>query len=77
MASARELYRKLSPLGEDYPLLAARAGEIRPLTHLIEEIQRCLDDDGQVLDAASSELARLRREIFTPRSACWSACAGW
>ncbi|MFO7696139.1 MAG: endonuclease MutS2, partial [Anaerolineae bacterium] len=67
MASARELYRKLSPLGEEYPLLAARAGEIRPLTHVIEEIQRCLDDDGQVLDAASPELARVRREIFTAK----------
>ena len=67
LASAREIYRKLSPLVEDYPLLAARAGEIRPLTHVIDEIRRCLDDDGQVVDAASPELARLRREIFSAK----------
>jgi DNA mismatch repair protein MutS2 len=67
LASARELYRKLSPLVDDYPLLAARAGEIRPLTHIIEEIQRCLDDDGQVVDAASAELVRLRREIYSAK----------
>jgi DNA mismatch repair protein MutS2 len=67
LASARELYRKLSPLGDGYPLLAAKAGEIRPLSHIIEEIQRCLDDDGQVVDAASAELARVRREIYSAK----------
>lgn len=67
LASAREIYRKLAPLAGDFPLLAAKAGEIRPLTHVIDEIRRCLDDDGQVVDAASPELARLRREIFTAK----------
>lgn len=34
---------------------------------MIDEIRRCLDDDGQVVDAASPELARLRREIFSAK----------
>ncbi|MGI6368562.1 MAG: endonuclease MutS2 [Anaerolineae bacterium] len=65
--SAREIYRKLAPLADEYPLLAERAGEIRPLNHVIDELARCLDADGQVVDAASPELARLRREIWTAR----------
>ncbi len=67
LASAREIYRNLSPLAQEYPLLAARAGEIRPLSHVIEEIQRCLDEDGLVRDTASPELARIRREIYTSK----------
>lgn len=67
LGSAREIYRKLAPLVEEYPLLAAKAGEIRPLTHVIDEIRRCLDDDGQVVDAASPELGRVRREIYSAK----------
>ncbi len=67
LRAGRELYRKLAPLDEEAPLLADKGGQIRPLHHVIEEIERCLDADGQVLDSASPELARIRRESFTAR----------
>lgn len=62
LRSARDLYQRLAPLHAEAPLLAGMAARIRPLHHVIEEIGRCLDADGQVLDAASPELARIRRE---------------
>ncbi len=67
LRSGRDLYQKLAHLDEEAPLLSNKAGQIRPLHHVIEEIERCLDADGQVLDSASPELARIRRESFAAR----------
>jgi len=67
LRSARDLYQKLAPLHAEAPLLSDMAGQIRPLHHVIEEIERCLDNDGQVMDSASPELARIRRESFAAK----------
>ncbi len=67
LRSAREIYQKLVPLHAEAPLLADMAGQIRPLHHVIEEIERCLDADGQMLDSASPDLARIRRESFAAK----------
>lgn len=64
---ARDLYQKLAPLEGEAPLLAGLAAQIRPLHHVIAEIERCLDADGRVLDTASPELARIRRESHVAR----------
>ncbi len=67
LRSCRDLYQKLSPLHAEAPLLSDMASQIRPLHHVIEEIERCLDYDGEVLDSASPELARIRRESFVAK----------
>lgn len=47
---------------EQAPGWAAAARELADLTPLANELRRCLDRDGQLLDAASPLLARLRRQ---------------
>ena len=61
LVSARSLRLVLMRVADRCPLLAQRASGIDPLSHVIDEIGRCLDDDGDVLDSASPELARIRR----------------
>jgi DNA mismatch repair protein MutS2 len=68
IASARALRRALLRHAETAPTLAAKAENIAPLDHIVEEIDRCLDEDGRVLDSASPELACLRRESAIARA---------
>ena len=52
-----------------YPLLAAIVGQYQPEKLLQFNIDRTIDEAGQVRDAASKELSRLRREIREKQSA--------
>jgi DNA mismatch repair protein MutS2 len=63
LVSGRALQRVLTRLEHQFPLLADIAARIQPAGHLIDEIDRCLDDRGEVRDNASPELARARREV--------------
>ena len=63
LASGRTLQRVLTRLENQFPLLADIAARIQPAGHLIDEIDRCIDDRGEVRDNASRELARARREV--------------
>jgi DNA mismatch repair protein MutS2 len=54
--------------GEDYPLLAEIAQQLVRLEDEERAILAAIDDAGDVRDAASRELARLRREIRGARS---------
>jgi DNA mismatch repair protein MutS2 len=63
LLSARRLGSLLMRLEDEYPLLADKAARLDPLPELADAIGRCLDDDGNVLDTASPELARIRREL--------------
>ena len=67
LISARSMRLLLGRLEGEYPLLGGIAGGIDYLPQLIDEIGRCLDDDGRVMDSASPELARIRREIMISR----------
>ena len=67
LISARTLGRILASLAGDYALLAAKAELLNPLVDLVDEITRCLDDEGRVLDSASAELARIRRDSAVAR----------
>ncbi|MCE5258939.1 MAG: endonuclease MutS2, partial [Chloroflexi bacterium] len=60
LRSTRMVYNTLMRFEEEYPLLADWAQGLDPLEHVGDEIGRCLDDEGRVLDDASPELARLR-----------------
>jgi DNA mismatch repair protein MutS2 len=63
LVSGRTLQRVLTRLENQFPLLADIAGRIQPANRLIDEIDRCIDDRGEVRDNASPELARARREV--------------
>jgi len=62
LVSARNLHRTLTRLESQFPHLARIAGRIQPCPEITAEINRCLDERGNVHDDASPELARIRRE---------------
>lgn len=62
LVAARNLHRTLTRLEEQFPRLAYLAEQIRLSPGLITEINRCLDEHGEVRDDASPELARIRRQ---------------
>jgi DNA mismatch repair protein MutS2 len=63
LVAGRTLYRVLNRSENQLPHLAQVAGRIRPCQELIEEINRCIDDQGDIRDEASPALARIRREV--------------
>lgn len=60
---ARTLQRMITRLDNAFPHLAQIAYGIEPCEHVITEIGRCINDRGEVVDGASDELARIRREL--------------
>jgi len=63
LIAARNLERAITPLGDQFPRLADTAGRIQECPGLVHEIGRSIGERGEVLDAASPELARIRREL--------------
>jgi len=63
LVAARNLHHTLSRLKSQFPHLARLAGSIQLCPEVIAEINRCLDERGNVRDDASPELARIRREM--------------
>ena len=63
LVSARDLKRVLARMADQFPNLADIAGRIQECSDLVQEIGRCISERGDVLDTASSELARIRREL--------------
>ncbi|HEX2187258.1 MAG TPA: endonuclease MutS2, partial [Longimicrobiaceae bacterium] len=63
LASARVVRRSLLPAAEAYPTLGGLAGRMLQLEKEEAEIERILDEHGEVRDGASPELYRLRRDI--------------
>jgi DNA mismatch repair protein MutS2 len=61
--STRRLKRSLLRLQESFPTIASIARRFEPCPELIAEIERCIGDHGDVLDRASSTLARTRSEL--------------
>ncbi len=62
---ARDLKYAIARLAETLPLLAAAVDLIEPLTRIIDDVNRCINQRGEVTDAASPALGALRREIRT------------
>jgi len=62
LVAARNLNRTLTRQKEQFPHLALVAGRIQSCPEIVTEIDRCLDQRGNVRDDASLELARIRRE---------------
>jgi len=63
LAAGRDIHRTLSRLSNQYPLLSALAACIVESAGVIAEINRCIDDHGEVRDEASPQLAEIRREL--------------
>lgn len=60
---ARSLQRTLGRLSEQFPQVADVTARISVPQDLVEEIGRCVDERGEVLDSASETLSRVRREL--------------
>ncbi|TLM67337.1 MAG: endonuclease MutS2 [Deltaproteobacteria bacterium] len=54
--------------GSAWPLLGAHAASLVPLPQLVDAIRRSIGPRGELLDGASSELGRLRREAREVRA---------
>ncbi|MEK6776317.1 MAG: endonuclease MutS2 [bacterium] len=52
-----------------FPLLQAEIGRIEPLFELVEAIEKCIDENGEVRDSASDDLAGIRRRIREQKEA--------
>ena len=63
LVRARVLRNLLTKLEAVFPHLAAMAVNIEPCDHVVDEIGRCISERGDVLDNASSDLARIRSEL--------------
>ncbi len=63
LISARDLGRAIAPLSDRISHLAEIAYRVHECPGLVQEIGRCINDRGDVLDAASAELTRIRREL--------------
>jgi len=63
LVSGRRLRRAITRLRDRFPLLASIAGKIEECPNVVAEIARCLNDQAQVVDGASQNLARIRREM--------------
>jgi len=62
LIAARNLHRTLTRLKGQFPHLARLADRIQPCPEIVDAIDRCLDERGNIRDDASPELARIRRE---------------
>jgi|CXWL01.1.fsa_nt_gi DNA mismatch repair protein MutS2 len=62
---ARELKSSIARLQEDLPLLAEVVDGIEPLVKTVENINRSINQRGEVTDQASPALGAIRREVRT------------
>ncbi|MBD2848449.1 endonuclease MutS2 [Paenibacillus sp. IB182496] len=67
---SRRVKRHVLQLHDDdpIPMLAQQAELLTDVRPLEEEIVRCIDDQAEVMDSASSELASIRRELRSGES---------
>ncbi len=65
LRAGRRIQRTLARLRQEVPLLADIADRIELCEPLVGEIERCINDAGEVVDHASEKLAHIRRELRT------------
>jgi len=69
LKTSRLIKKFLLKTKEKYPLIKVRAEKIRTFSELEKEIIQCIDEDGVVLDRASPELRKIRRDIIKKEQA--------
>jgi len=71
MASTIRVAKNLSVFvkkqAEQYPLIAETIRELSTFPNLEEAIANCIDSEGNILDSASPELLRIRKQLITAR----------
>jgi DNA mismatch repair protein MutS2 len=65
LAAARTLKRKLIKVADEFPTLAAIAELVEECPGLVDSISSTIDERGDVLDSASSKLAKIRSDLRT------------
>jgi DNA mismatch repair protein MutS2 len=65
LRAGSRIQRALARKQAEVPLLADIASRIEPCDELAGEIERCISDQGDVVDDASAGLARIRRQMRT------------
>ena len=65
LRAAGRLRRFLTRLASQVPLLADVAMRIEPCEDVVREIDRCISEQGEVVDSASARLSRIRSEART------------
>jgi DNA mismatch repair protein MutS2 len=63
LRTAQRVRRTLTRMQAQVPLLADVAARIEPCEGLAQEIGRCISDQGEVVDNASTRLANIRRDL--------------
>ncbi len=63
LIAARTLQRQLIKVADEFPYLAAIAELIEECPGLVDAISSTIDERGEVLDSASSKLAKIRSEL--------------
>ena len=63
LVRGRTLRRTITRLRDRFPILAGTAGRIEECPEIVAEIARCINDRAEVMDGASQNLARIRREM--------------
>jgi len=69
LKTSRLIKKFLLKTKEKYPLVKIRAEKIRTFSELEKEIIQCIDKDGVVLDQASPDLKKVRRDIIKKEQA--------
>lgn len=69
LKTSRLVKKFLLKPGEKYPLIKERTNRIKTFLELEEEIIHCIDEDGVILDRASPDLKKIRREIIKKEQA--------
>ncbi|MFZ1399043.1 MAG: Smr/MutS family protein [Candidatus Promineifilaceae bacterium] len=65
LAASRTLKRQLLKVAEEFPYLAAIAELVEEVPGLVDAISSTIDERGEVLDSASSKLAKIRADLRT------------
>jgi len=63
LIAARELWRAIEKVGEEYPHILQLAQALPPPGGVVDIISRTVSERGEVLDGASSQLASIRSEL--------------
>ena len=64
LKTSRLIKKFLLKTEKKYPLIKERAEKIQTFTELEEKITQCMGEDGIILDRASPDLKKIRREII-------------
>ncbi|MFZ5924819.1 MAG: endonuclease MutS2 [Bacillota bacterium] len=65
LGAAARLRKFILELDDEFQIIRDHAAGITPQPGIVREIERCLDEQGNVVDEASPELAKVRAEIRT------------